>query len=106
MAETITQSSPIVAPPGGVTKVALEAGDTSSPIYTPDSCVITCTPGGGGTMLAEATWSLPAEVAASTARWFSWDGGTVSSPTNQLLQHATAVRFTATTVAGIAEVSS
>jgi hypothetical protein len=106
MSETVTHSSPVTAAPGGVTKIALTAGSTSSPVYTPDSCVISCTPGGGGTMLAEATWSLPAEVEAGTARWFSWDAGTVSAAANQLLQHATAVRFTATTTDGVGEVAS
>lgn len=106
MTETVTHASPATPPPGGVTKVELTAGSTSSPIYTKSSAVITCTPGSGGTMLAEATWSLPAEVEAGTARWFEWDAGTVSTSTNQLLQHATAVRFTATTAAGVAEVTS
>ena len=106
MTETVTRSSPVTAPSTGVTKVALTAGSTSSPVYTPDSCVIACTPGGGGSMYAEATWSLPAEVAAGTARWFTWSSGVVSAAANELLQHATAVRFTATVAAGVGEVAS
>lgn len=105
MSETLTQASRATMPSGGSTKVALTAGSTSSAILTPPSCVITCTPGGGGTMLAEATWSSQAEVAAGTATWFDWDEGTVSAKANQLLLHATAVRFTATTAAGVGEVA-
>lgn len=106
MTETVTHSSPVTAAPGGVTKVALTAGSTSSPVYTPDSCVIACTPGAGGSMYAEATWSLPAEVEAGNARWFTWNAGVVSAAANELLQHATAVRFTATSDVGVGEVAS
>lgn len=106
MAETVTQSSPVTMAAGGVTKVALTAGSTSSPVYTPDSCVIACTPGGGGSMYAEATWSLPSDVEAGTARWFTWNSGVVSAAANELLQHATAVRFTATAASGVGEVAA
>lgn len=106
MTETVTQASRATMPAGGVTKVELTAGSTSTPILTPGACVVTCVPGSGGTMLAEATWSSQDEVLAGTANWFEWDSGTVSSATNQLLQHATAVRFTATTAAGIGEVAA
>lgn len=99
MAETITQASPS-------TKVELTAGSTSSPIYTPGSCVIICIPGVGGTMLAEATWSPRADVEAGSATWFDWDSGAVTEASNQLLRHATAVRFTATTADGVGEVKS
>lgn len=92
----------------GITKVVLAAGDVSAPVYTPSSCGVWTNPGVGGTMLVEATGSLPADVRAGTATWHPWDQGTagvVSSRAAQLLLHATAVRFTATTVAGVGEVS-
>lgn len=106
MTETVTQASRATMPAGGVTKVELTAGSVSSHVFTPPSCVITCIPGSGGTMLADATWSPQADVVAGTATWFEWDAGTVSAAANQALQHATAVRFTATTAAGVAEVAS
>jgi hypothetical protein len=87
-------------------KVALAAGDTSSwiPCGGGDA-VITATPGSGGTMLAQATWSPWDECVAGTARPFDWDAGTVSAKNQQLLIKATAVRFTATTQAGVGEVA-
>lgn len=98
MSETITQASP-------VTKIELTAGTTSSPVYLGGpECVVACTPGIGGSMLAQATWSLRSDVEAGTANWSDWDAGTVTAAANQLLLRATAVRFTATTVAGVAEV--
>lgn len=106
MTETVTQASRATMPAGGVTKVALTAGTVSSYIFTPPRCVIACTPGAGGTMLAEATWSPQADVVAGTANWHDWDVGTVSSADNQILEHATAVRFTATTQAGVGEVAA
>ena len=87
-------------------KAAVGAGETSSAIYVTGQCVVAAVPGSGGTMLVEASWSIAADVASSTATWFPWDAGTVSAKTNQLLQFATAVRFTATTAAGIGEVAS
>lgn len=98
MATTITHNSP-------VTKAAVGSGETSDPIYTPAECVIACTPGGGGSMLAQATWSLRSEVEAGTANWHDWDDGTVTAKATQLLLRATAVRFTATTAAGVGEVA-
>jgi hypothetical protein len=98
MATTITHNSP-------VTKAAVGAGETSEPIYTPAECVIACTPGDGGSMLAQATWSLRADVEAGNANWHDWDEGTVTDKATQLLLRATAVRFTATTEDGVGEVA-
>lgn len=100
MAETITATNP-----PKVVKVALGAGETSSPIYVTPECVVVCVPGGGGTMLAQATWSLPADVAAGSATWHDWTPGTVAAKANQLLMRATAVRFTTTAAAGVGEVA-
>lgn len=90
----------------GVVKVTLGAGDTSTAVRVPDSCVVVCIPGSGGTMKAEATWSSLSDVNGGTATWHDWDAGTVSAKATQLLLHATAVRFTATTQAGVGEVSA
>lgn len=86
-------------------KITVPAGATSDPVYASGERVVTAVPGNGGTMLVEATWSLAADVAAGSANWFPWDAGTVSVKTNQMLQHATAVRFTAATAAGVGEVA-
>ena len=86
-------------------KITVPAGATSDPVYASGGRVVTAIPGAGGTMLVEATWSSKADVNARTATWFSWDAGTVSAKANQILQHATAVRFTATTAAGVGEVA-
>ena len=86
--------------------VAAGAGDALVPVYLGSSqAVVSAVPGTGGTMLVEATWSDPSAVAGGTANWYLWDAGTVSAKTNQLLYNATAVRFTATTVAGVGEVA-
>lgn len=107
MTVTVTKESLSESPrSNGVTKVTLGAGDTSDPVYVPDSCVVCCVPGSGGTMKAQASWSLPTEVSAGTATWHDWDAGTVSAKATQLLLHATAVRFTATGQAGVGEVAA
>lgn len=106
MTETVTQASRATMPAGGVTKVELSAGSVSSHVFTPPRCVVACVPGSGGTMLAEATWSGQAAVLAGTANWHEWDAGTVSAAANQVLEHATAVRFTATTATGVGEVAA
>ena len=90
---------------GRHTTVAAGAGDAPAHVNGAAQCVVTAAPGAGGSMLAEATWSDPAAVAAGTATWFPWDAGTVSAKANQLLLNATAVRFTATAAAGVGEVA-
>lgn len=107
MPETIIRASRAEPdfPPGGKIKVSLTAGSVSSALYVRDSCVVTCSPGPGGTMLAEATWSNQTDVIAGTATWFDWDAGVVGAKANQLLTHATAVRFTATAASGVGEVA-
>lgn len=87
------------------TKVTLAAGETSPAIMVPPECAVSAVPGGGGTMLAQATFSTAADIAAGTATWHDWDAGTVSAKANQLLRNAQAVRFTATAAAGVGEVS-
>ena len=86
-------------------KASVGAGETSSPIYVSPQCVVVAKPGSGGTMLVEATWSSTADVDGGTANWFAWDAGAVSAIANQLLLNARAVRFTATTQIGTAEVA-
>lgn len=100
MATTITTSAD-----GRNIKAAVPAGETSTPIMVGQLVTIVCSPGAGGTMLAEATWSSRDDVNANTARWLSWDAGTTSSRIAQRLAEATAVRFTATGAAGVGEVA-
>ena len=85
-------------------KVSVSA-EVSAPIYVSRSIVVTAVPGSGGTMLVEASFSSVADVSAGTANWFPWDAGTVSVASVQALTGATAIRFTAATVAGVGEVS-
>lgn len=86
--------------------VTATPGDAYTPVILEQSqCVVTAIPGSSGTLQVLASWSDQAAVAANTANWFAWDAGTVSSPTNQLLQNATAVRFIATGSAGVGEIA-
>ena len=98
MATTTTSSD------GRRIKVNVSA-EVSPPVYVARSIVVAAVPGSGGSMLVEASFSLVADVAAGTANWFPWDAGTVSVASVQALNGATAIRFTATTVAGVGEVS-
>jgi hypothetical protein len=86
------------------TRVALQAGETSPVFYLSvgETIVVAC-PGSGGSMLAEATWSMPREVQAGVASWIQWDPGTVTDKASQSLFNATALRFTATTQPGTGE---
>ena len=84
---------------------AVVTAETTTPIYVGSKCVITAKPGAGGTMLAEATYSLPADVAAGTAVWFPWDAGASAIAAVQIVEFAVAVRFTAGAVAGVGEVA-
>lgn len=86
-------------------RAVVDAAAVSQPIFVERVCVITASPGAGGNMLVEATWSVPSAVAAGTATWFPWDAGTVGAKTVQLLSLGTAVRFTAGAAAGTGEVA-
>lgn len=89
-------------------KVAAGAGDTPEHVFLgipQTTWVVSASPGGGGTMSVEATWSDPADVNTGNGVWHTWDAGTVSAKANQLLYSPTAVRFTATTAAGTGEVA-
>ena len=87
-----------------VFKYALGAGDTSNALLTEGrDVVVTCKPGGGGAMKAQATWSTKADVLAGAATWFDWDLGTVSANATRLITKPTGIRFTATTAAGTGE---
>lgn len=90
---------------GNSVRVLVPAGEVSPPIDVNGDAVVVCVPGSAGTMLAEATWSLPEDIRAGEARWFSWDAGAVTGPATQFLVKASAVRFTATAAAGVGEVS-
>ena len=96
-----------ITPESGGRKITLliPAGETSPPMYVKSRCVITVKPGSGGTMSVEASWSAESMVTGGTATWFAWDAGTISANTLQLLELATAVRFTATAAAGTGEIS-
>lgn len=91
---------------GARKRVTVAAGATSAPIYVPGDAVVTAVPGGGGSMLAQASWSPADDVEAGTASWFDWDAGSVTSKTIQMLSKATAVRFVATTQPGVGEVAA
>lgn len=87
-------------------RVHVPAGTTSAPVMLNGrDVVVVAAPGSGGTMSAEATWSPASNVEAGDANWAAWDAGSVSAITTQFLTQATAVRFTATTAAGVGEVS-
>lgn len=88
--------------------VAAGAGDTPVHVFLglpQTTWVVSASPGGGGTMSVEATWSDPNDVNTGAGVWHTWDAGTVSAKANQLLYSPTAVRFTATTAAGTGEVA-
>ena len=89
---------------GKQVKVSVGAGETSNPIPVSAECVVSCAPGSGGQMLAQATYSSPADVAAGVAIWHDWSSGTVSTPTNEILFKGMYIRFTATAAAGVGEV--
>ena len=95
----------VPATPGMRTTVSVSAGETSPPVGVCGDAIVTVSPGSGGTMLAQATWSTPSDVNAGTAVWFDWDAGTVSAKAIQTLSKATAVRFVAATATGTGEVA-
>lgn len=98
MASTILNEGP-------TTRISIPAGESSPPIYisVAEAVVVVC-PGGGGSMLAQASWSMVRELQAGVGEWADWDPGTVTTKTTQSLFNATAVRFTATAATGIAEI--
>lgn len=100
MTTTVTTSAD-----GRKISAAVPAGETSNPIFVGQDVVVACFPGSGGTMSAQATWSSVDAVNAGTANWLTWDAGSVSAGAAQALSMATAVKFTATTKAGVGEVS-
>jgi hypothetical protein len=89
-----------------VRKISLGAGDQAIVPVLEKEAIVAAAPGGGGTILVEASWSLQNEIENNTANWHSWDHGTVSAKANQLLIGATAIRVTATTQPGVVEVSA
>lgn len=93
--------------------VSVGAGETSPWIPVSPSTMVTCKPGAGGTMKAQATWS-PLSVAladnlnaTSNANAYDWKPGTVSEATvsDTPLINANAVRFIATTQPGVGEIA-
>lgn len=86
-------------------KASIPAGETSDAILLGSKASATAVPGTGGSMYAEATWSLPDDVNAGTATWHTWDAGTVFEKTTQIVETATAVRFTAIGATGVGEVT-
>jgi hypothetical protein len=108
---TVTTEASVAPYPHEHVRCAVPAGETSPWQYTSFDAIVVCSPGAGGTMKAQATWSLPSVVAAdnlngsSNAVAFDWDSGTVSAKAVETLRRATAVRFVATTQAGVGEVA-
>ncbi len=93
-----------IATEGLTTRVSVPAGETSPSIYlAPGEVVVALTPGPGGTMIADASWSMVRELQAGAGEWATWDAGSVSAKTTQSLLNATAIRISATTAAGVAE---
>ena len=90
---------------GRKVKAVVSAGETTGAIYVSPDCVVAGTPGAGGTVLAQATWSSEADVAAGAANWQSWDAGAASVAASQALPKATAIRVTAAVSAAVVEVS-
>lgn len=93
---TVTQVSgavPTAAP------VIVDVLDEGAPL------TVTAVPGAGGTLLVEHSTSSRSEVGAGTATWIAWSHGAVASAiSDTLLSPVTALRFTATTAAGVYEV--
>lgn len=89
---------------GSITRIDLAAGETSPTQYlSPGETIVVVNPGVGGTMLAQASWSMPRELQAGAGEWLDWDAGSVSVKTSQSLFEATALKISAATAAGIAE---
>ena len=86
-------------------KAVVAAGETTGPIYVNPSCTVAGTPGASCTVLAQATWSSEADVAAGLANWQNWDAGVSAAAASQKLPDATAIRVTAATAAAVVEVS-
>jgi hypothetical protein len=93
-------------------RITVNAGETT-PWYpvNPIGESVVVSPGSGGTMRVERTQSPPdyylADNANSTSTCIAipWPSGDVSVITEEDLNHTTAVRFIATTTAGIAEIA-
>ena len=96
-------------------QISVTAGTTSDPVYLQNTSVTTISswavrliPGVGGSMTCETSTS-PANLIRSgtgTVTWETWDQGTVTTTTtDRLLARVTAIRFTATTEDGLAEVT-
>ena len=89
---------------GPITRIDLAVGETSPAQYlAPGETIVVCTPGSGGSMLAQARWSMPRERQAGAGEWLDWDQGTVTAKASQSLFDATALKFTASTQPGVAE---
>ena len=95
-------------------RVSVAAGTTSPWILIPDRepVVVVCAPGSGGTMKAQASWSPVSVIQAdnqngtSNAVAIDWPFGTVSAATvSDITLRAKAIRFVATTAAGIGEIA-
>lgn len=93
-------------------KASVPSGETSPWILVRSEGMVRVKPGGGGTMSVELTSSLPSVVLADNANSTSnsvaevWPSGTVSAVTSLSYKYATAIRFTATTSAGVGEIAT
>jgi len=100
------------AVPRRVVRVSTPAGETSLWVFTQGKdCVVVGSPGGGGTVKAQATWSPVATVQAdndassSNSIAVDWDYGTSSSARSQFVRQPTAIRFVAETKTSTGEIS-
>lgn len=85
--------------------VAVAAGETTPWYIVAHSASVVVSPGAGGSMRVERTQSPPSYVLAGTAVAVAWPYGDVTSATDADVQFTTAVRFVATTAAGIGEIA-
>lgn len=93
-------------------RVLVQAGDVTPWYPVAPRGWVTVQPGAGGTMSVEETGSpLPIVLAdnangASNAIAETWDAGTASAVASEGFDFCTAIRFRATTAAGIGEIAT
>ncbi len=112
MAVVVTHNEGLARISDNVRRVTVGAGDTTQWFVVGGECVVSCVPGGGGSMSAQCTFSPLSMVLADNSNNTSlvaahtWTPGTVTANANQWLPKATAVRFVATTQPGVGEIAS
>jgi hypothetical protein len=82
-----------------------------TPVYVdvqsyPFPLTVTAIPGGGGTLAVAYSTTPNAAGTTGTATWIDWPSGAVAATTSDsLLSPVSALRFTATTADGVAELN-